>query len=822
MRSAAAAANTVEMDFFIPASDSTHQLLICNAHGGDVGSADSLNVFTLRNGRIVDILAFPLEPGRTTAQRLALPDNGAVEYRLQVRNSRGDVLVGLNEVRVDDEVCRVGELCADSDGDGIYNRFELKADSDKDGLEDAADDDDDNDRVATIDEGSADSDGDGIKDYLDNDSDNDGVNDGGDIGRLNPCLPVAGAACAADVDSDGLSAQEELERGAANVQITESLQQTGGVFIAGTTTIVGDADVAEAAIDIGDVAFADLTLLSPRTVIGPRTVLRVNGTFTANGTTATPLEIVANIDARAGEQLSILANGVNVDHVAVGDSLNLREAPIVPADFTDLGNNTRWGDAIADLCTGFIAVRGDVTLENDDAVVAFNASGVQCVTGDVVMGVAVTAVVLGHLQIIGGTLRVSGTQVVILELSNLDSAGGIVIEDNTQLTDVVFTSLDAVDNTIIVSGNTQLDELDFPELGLVGGDLEIDNNPALGAVDAPALTSVGGELAVTDNATLGGLTLLLLTSAGAIEITGNDALIALVLALLAQVDGTVSVTNNGALTVLTLLALASVGGDLEISGNDALEVVSVGSASVGGDLLIDEGVLPDSLCGDGRRFSGEACDDGNDDSGDGCDDGCDVEVGFVSTGTLDARSTCRGDGDGDGLADEVDRCPVSSTIRQTQTATASATPATATSTTTASTTASTSAPALVTTRATATTMAAAMPATLARPWLATCAGVRRGARRHRQARASSMPAAAPRAAGLRRGGRSGCSACSRCVVVVVVVAVARHRRCWRRSCWSARLMRRLRRAPGAGPATVVSAAPRTGSKAWCPPTVTMW
>jgi len=56
-------------------------------------------------------------------------------------------------------------------------------------------------------------------------------------------------------------------------------------------------------------------------------------------------------------------------------------------------------------------------------------------------------------------------------------------------------------------------------------------------------------------------------------------------------------------------------------------------------------------CGNGRIDRGEACDDGNDVAGDGCDT-CDVEEGFVCS-----VGECATDGDGDGLADEVDNCP---------------------------------------------------------------------------------------------------------------------------------------------------------------------
>lgn len=67
-------------------------------------------------------------------------------------------------------------------------------------------------------------------------------------------------------------------------------------------------------------------------------------------------------------------------------------------------------------------------------------------------------------------------------------------------------------------------------------------------------------------------------------------------------------------------------------------------------------------CGDGVIDSGEVCDDGNAANGDGCNAACAVEPEFVCTGM---PSVCRGDRDGDGVANVDDNCPDVSNGNQT-------------------------------------------------------------------------------------------------------------------------------------------------------------
>ncbi len=72
---------------------------------------------------------------------------------------------------------------------------------------------------------------------------------------------------------------------------------------------------------------------------------------------------------------------------------------------------------------------------------------------------------------------------------------------------------------------------------------------------------------------------------------------------------------------------------------------------------------PAALCGDGMLDGGEDCDDGNTDGDDGCDATCEVESGFACDDG--EPSDCERDGDGDGIGNSADNCPVDPNSAQT-------------------------------------------------------------------------------------------------------------------------------------------------------------
>ncbi len=72
---------------------------------------------------------------------------------------------------------------------------------------------------------------------------------------------------------------------------------------------------------------------------------------------------------------------------------------------------------------------------------------------------------------------------------------------------------------------------------------------------------------------------------------------------------------------------------------------------------------PSALCGDGAVDGGEDCDDGNEDAEDGCDPTCEVEPGYACDDG--EPSDCERDGDGDGVGNSADNCPVDPNPAQT-------------------------------------------------------------------------------------------------------------------------------------------------------------
>jgi cysteine-rich repeat protein len=472
-------------------------------------------------------------------------------------------------------------------------------------------------------------------------------------GQAGATAPLFGARAGLIVDD--VTGDSGLLVGADGLTIRRSLTLTGTTFLAGANTVLGASNEAFR-LDVGDVTFRSMTVAARRLEVGPRSLIRVGEVLTARGTAERFLSIVG-VGGRLGEQWSIFPTGVvDVDFVEVSDSLNLRATNIDPANFVDLGNNTRWGPPTDDVCGGLLAVRGDVLLSTDADVAAFNESGVQCVSGDVVIGAAVTEVVLDNLVVIGGSLRVIGTQVTRIDLGALQSAGGIVIQGNTELTSVTLPVLDSVIGDFILLDNDALETVLIPELEQVGGDLVVTDNAILGTFDAGSLEAVGGDLSVVDNDGLQSVSFLLLTSAGSIEFVGNNALVALVLALLESVDGDFSVTDNDGLQVISLPALSAVGGDLSVVDNDALVTLTLPpEVNVGGDLFLGEDFLP-GPCGDGVVNNDEACDDDGRVAGDGCSAVCEVEAGFSCSSAAERPSVCERDNDADGVVDRSDLC----------------------------------------------------------------------------------------------------------------------------------------------------------------------
>lgn len=135
---------------------------------------------------------------------LNFDNNGTyTDYNFTVNVSPGARYIKLIEILDSEETLRIDAIS--------YSFSDCAADTDRDGILDSADDDDDNDGIPDATEGSGDTDGDGITDDLDLDSDNDGIPDAVEAnGGSLPANMIADGqfgvayAKANDGDGDGL------------------------------------------------------------------------------------------------------------------------------------------------------------------------------------------------------------------------------------------------------------------------------------------------------------------------------------------------------------------------------------------------------------------------------------------------------------------------------------------------------------------------------------------------------------------------------------------------------------------------------------------
>lgn len=321
-------------------------------------------------------------------------------------------------------------------------------------------------------------------------------------------------------------------------------------------------------------------------------------------------------------------------------------------------------------------LRETVVLDTDADVVAFNASGVTCIVGNLLVGNSVTRLVLNALVVVTGRVVVRASDVETVELTVLVRAGTFEIQDNDVLVSGALPAINTIDGDLRVSGNARLSILDIRALRRVGGSVIITDNGALSSVSAPDLDSIGGDLDINGNDGLDSIDLPDLELVdGSVNISENPDLQEVSLPGLVSVGGDLTISDNPQLTGIDAGSLVSVGGDLEISGNDNVtdidlnSLVSVGGDleisdvsdganiglasldSVGGNVLIDGtanlppgwvcvGGVCTTACGDGVVRGDEVCDDGDLNDGDGCSAVCAVEPDFLCAQNVAGKSTC--------------------------------------------------------------------------------------------------------------------------------------------------------------------------------------
>ena len=203
---------------------------------------------------------------------------------------------------------------------------------------------------------------------------------------------------------------------------------------------------------------------------------------------------------------------------------------VVTVSGADIGGQDFTAAAADATCTG------DVSIASASAWEAFVARGCTYVTGSV----TVTATDLEDLEY-GALVAVDGT---------------LTISSNTSLAAVTLNGLSIVGNGLVVEDNAQLSRLTLPALTARGSVL-ISDNQALSSVSLPALTTAF-VLGIARNTALESVSLPALTGLVGGFIDGNPALTSLSFpSLVTTVRHTLSISDNAFLTSLNLSALTT-------------------------------------------------------------------------------------------------------------------------------------------------------------------------------------------------------------------------------------------------------------------------
>jgi hypothetical protein len=135
---------------------------------------------------------------------------------------------------------------------------------------------------------------------------------------------------------------------------------------------------------------------------------------------------------------------------------------------------------------GCAVVAGDLRIRTGAALDLSALAAVERVAGDLVIGPTLgldTVATLGALREVAGTVRlVANGDVGSAFFPALVRAGGVEVDGNLALVQVMFPALREVAGDVIVRGNSMLELVDAGSLTTVGGALVIERNPALAQV----------------------------------------------------------------------------------------------------------------------------------------------------------------------------------------------------------------------------------------------------------------------------------------------------------------------------------------------------
>lgn len=99
---------------------------------------------------------------------------------------------------------------------------------------------------------------------------------------------------------------------------------------------------------------------------------------------------------------------------------------------------------------------------------------------------------LANACVVTGLVQVYNTALESVALPRLESAGGLSIEDNTDLSSVLLPALASVSGDLSITLNPALTTVAFmPVLVSVGGGLTVYDNENVTSISLPELSTVG-------------------------------------------------------------------------------------------------------------------------------------------------------------------------------------------------------------------------------------------------------------------------------------------------------------------------------------------
>lgn len=209
-----------------------------------------------------------------------------------------------------------------------------------------------------------------------------------------------------------------------------------------------------------------------------------------------------------------------------------------------------------------------------------------------ITGEELSEVVLSNLQSVENDINVSATSTLTkLSMPKLTSSKNLQINNNSGLSSVAIPALTKLMGYLFVSGNSPKLQFSASKLDTIGGNATFSN---CSAIDVSSLEMVNNMLSFSGNSASNISLPVLKTVASSVSFSSNDQISSLALPKLESVSGALLIANNTNLETVTLSNLATVGGALEVSGKvSKLDVPALQEVKGGASIQSDS---KSSLC----------------------------------------------------------------------------------------------------------------------------------------------------------------------------------------------------------------------------------